>query len=247
MAKALSNFDQMWESYPSPGGEAEEVKATIGGAVNADWVTNTCVIRVSRAMNYAGHPIPLGYPNLVTLRGADGKRYAIRVAEFQKYMQQMYGPPQIKHEYDPPGGEPPPEIMGKQGIICFNVTGWNDATGHFDLWNGSECRHHGYFERASSVLLWEVPSGAAAGQLTGNGPRPRLLGSVGQSGKNRTEDVLIVQLLLKARGEDPGPANGHISDRTIDAIRDFQARFLSNPDGRVDPGGRTWRELNAQG
>ena len=36
----------------------------------------------------------------------------------------------------------------------------------------------------------------------------------------------------------PGPA-----DPTVKAIRAFQSRFLSSPDGRVDPYGRTWREL----
>jgi len=32
--------------------------------------------------------------------------------------------------------------------------------------------------------------------------------------------------------------------RTIQAIADLQRRFLSTVDGRVDPNGRTWRELN---
>ena len=78
--KQLSNFDSMWNEYPL--GEAAAIKKRIGGNVDADWIANTCVVRVSRAFNYSGHPIPNGRSSLVTVKGGDRLRYAFRVAEF---------------------------------------------------------------------------------------------------------------------------------------------------------------------
>jgi len=71
--------------------------------------------------------------------------------------------------------------------------------------------------------------------------------SVGRDGVNRRDDVLKVQRLLIARGyASLGPqASGSCDAVTIEAIRDFQAAFLRNPDGRVDAGGNSWRVLAA--
>ena len=49
--------------------------------------------------------------------------------------------------------------------------------------------------------------------------------------------------LLRDRGVDPGPIDGDIGRKTIAAIREFQGSFMRRPDGRVDPNGRTFREL----
>lgn len=69
--------------------------------------------------------------------------------------------------------------------------------------------------------------------------------SVGSKGKNHSEDVGKVQSLLNAAGTMPALAVDHTAGpKTIQAIRAFQARFLAEPDGRVDPGGRTLQELN---
>jgi peptidoglycan L-alanyl-D-glutamate endopeptidase CwlK len=67
--------------------------------------------------------------------------------------------------------------------------------------------------------------------------------SVGAGGVNRPEDVRVVQGLLRARGTDPGPADGICGKRTVGAIRAFQRGFLPNPDGLVEPGRATWRRL----
>lgn len=135
-------FSSLWNHYPT-GGSAT-VKRKIGGNVNLGWVTNTCVIRVSRALNYAGSPVPRNLPGLNTIRGGDGKRYAYRVREFHRFLNAHVRPP------DAVG-----DVKGRRGIIMFKVDIWADATGHFDLWNGSECAHHCYFDEASAVYLWE--------------------------------------------------------------------------------------------
>lgn len=68
--------------------------------------------------------------------------------------------------------------------------------------------------------------------------------SVGGRGVNRPADVEQVQTLLRRAGMDPGPIDRIAGPRTIAAIVDFQQRFLTKPDGRVDAGGRTLARLN---
>lgn len=68
-------------------------------------------------------------------------------------------------------------------------------------------------------------------------------GSVGQPpSANRFADVVLVQQLLNAA--DAGlKEDGDAGPATVLAIRDYQRNFLTRPDGRVDPGGRTWQHL----
>lgn len=235
MAARLKNFEKMWDAYPAPGGSADEAKHIIGGRATSDGIDNTCVLRVSRAFNYSGNLIPRSSTDeILTIKGGDGRNYAIRVREFTRYMRRKYGAPSYEHEYPAPGGgEVPASFKGRQGVIIFEVEGWTDATGHADLWNGTTCRHHCYFNKASRVMLWEVD----------DIPRPELSGSVGEGGRNNEDDVELVQQLLADNGIDPGVIDGKVGPKTIGAIRKFQSRFLAHPDGRVDPGGRTWREL----
>lgn len=79
--------------------------------------------------------------------------------------------------------------------------------------------------------------------------------SVGKRGINLSNDVRIIQTLLnKARKSslELGSAfseltvDGACGPKTIDAISQFQSIRLcvTAPDGRVDPGFRTWRALN---
>lgn len=68
--------------------------------------------------------------------------------------------------------------------------------------------------------------------------------SVGASGQNRRSDVEIVQRLLLRNGVSPGRIDGLCGPNTVRAIITFQSRFLSRPDGRVDPNGTTLRHLN---
>lgn len=75
-------------------------------------------------------------------------------------------------------------------------------------------------------------------------------GSVGQGGANLREDVRRVQGLLNRSDLAPlAPLaeDGRSGPATIGAIRHFQVRHvgMASPDGRVDPGGRTWRKLRA--
>lgn len=67
---------------------------------------------------------------------------------------------------------------------------------------------------------------------------------------NMPDDVRTVQTLL--RDVQPPLTNavtvtGSIDQPTLRAIREFQGRFMANPDGRVDPDGRTLYHLNNHG
>lgn len=76
-------------------------------------------------------------------------------------------------------------------------------------------------------------------------------GSVGDKGVNNKDDVTIVQQLLAphavALGRPPLDVDGDCGDNTVTAIRLYQERVmgLANPDGRVDPGGKTLQSLAA--
>jgi peptidoglycan hydrolase-like protein with peptidoglycan-binding domain len=72
---------------------------------------------------------------------------------------------------------------------------------------------------------------------------PNISGTVGQGGRNQAADVSAVQDLLRGRGFDPGPTNGQCGDSTVAAIRQFQAGFLTSPDGLIEPGRHSWQHL----
>lgn len=155
MAQKLPNFDTMSSNYPT--GTAEEVKTLVGGNVNATWITNTCVVRVSRALNYGGDPI-VTLTGVLTVRGGDELRYALRVKEFRNYMNTRYGSPSVIVKKGENGLIDKADLVGKRGIICFEVKGWSDATGHFSLWDGSKVLYdggHDYFGGlAYEAALW---------------------------------------------------------------------------------------------
>ena len=122
-------------NYPT--GTAEETKKVIGGNVNLPWLENTCAVRVSRSLNYAGKSfeIPMTVPGLATSGGKDGKRYAFRVDELSNFLRGKYGPPTIELV----GSEIKLKaFQGKQGIIAWHAGGMSDATGHFTLWDGKK-------------------------------------------------------------------------------------------------------------
>lgn len=73
-----------------------------------------------------------------------------------------------------------------------------------------------------------------------------LSGSVGLDGLNQPEDVSLVQQRLKDRGFDVGEPNGRCDQRLRTAIITFQSGFMRRPDGRIDPGGRSWRQLSSE-
>jgi len=159
------DFKTLKNCYPQ--GTADEVKARIGGAVDASWIENTCAIRMSHTLNCAGIPVP---PRVVDgkvqyIRGQNRDNYIFRVKQLDPEIKKRFGAGvtitapvgQRGVDYSP--------IAGKTGIIYFNTEGaWDDASGHFDLWDGKQMveRSHAdsatrdrYFSLSKSVTLWE--------------------------------------------------------------------------------------------
>jgi len=74
---------------------------------------------------------------------------------------------------------------------------------------------------------------------------------VGDGGKNNSADVIAIQTLLqKWEWVEPkvtvtGICSGKADDPTVQAIKNFQSKFLPSPDGRIDPGGTTLKKLDS--
>lgn len=51
----------------------------------------------------------------------------------------------------------------EHGVILFEVSGWQDASGHASLWDGSGCYDHCYFNqdganyRTNRASFWSLP------------------------------------------------------------------------------------------
>jgi hypothetical protein len=142
-------FINMLSAYPK--GSAEDVFDLIGGKVKANNFTNSCAIRLSRSLNYSGHPVSYIPPNL-TVSGGDKNWYIYRVTEIVKYLTIKFGPPDIVVKNKPYQ----PELRGKKGIIVFEVDGWDDASGHATLWDGNFCSDKCYFPLSKKVMLWTL-------------------------------------------------------------------------------------------
>ena len=81
---------------------------------------------------------------------------------------------------------------------------------------------------------------------------PSLSNAVGTGAANAAADARTIQRLLVRAAEltgdprlHPGPVDGVVGDGTEGAIARMQRRAGLRPDGRVDPGGYTWRRLRA--
>ena len=75
-----------------------------------------------------------------------------------------------------------------------------------------------------------------------------LSGSVGQRGQNKPADVQLIRLLLNAHLPVPAAPlqiNGQVDERLLSTIIHFQRQTvgMTHPDGRIDPGGRTFQML----
>ena len=86
---------------------------------------------------------------------------------------------------------------------------------------------------------------ASPAAASGSGIPTTLTGSVGRGGDNKEVDVRAVQQRL-IRNAIQLEADGKIGPKTIEAIERFQRARIGVADGRVDPGGNTWKALLGQ-
>lgn len=173
----LPPFDRLVETYPAAqtvtavkqliGGGADDTRAPPGpqqwlGGANGD----TCTLRMSRAFNYSGSPIPHGFPGLRTVKGRDHLNYAFAVREFEAWVRRNLGPADITVSGKPVARD---KFLGHKGLIIFDIVfgpnaDGSRALGHADLWDGktfydeingiSGAGDFDFFRRADRVSLW---------------------------------------------------------------------------------------------
>lgn len=147
-----------------PNFSAAIVFKQIGGKVELNYdlgvFNNACATRISAALNKSGgmHIIPFiedvgpnGKYEPQVSSGSHGLWYIFRVRILVKHLTQQYGKPE-KHR----PSEYKAKLKRRKGIIIFEVPGWNDATGHADLWDGDKCLWKGYGVFATQILFWEA-------------------------------------------------------------------------------------------
>jgi hypothetical protein len=139
------------------------VASVIGGKVAQNinrpggWA-NTCAVRMSYILNQTGvHIPPVAHQ---TVRGADRRSYFYPVKDLVKFLKQIWGDPDLMEPYPPSGGG---ALLGRKGIVLFEVAGWGDASGHATLWDGSLCYDHCYFNEPTASYttqranFWALP------------------------------------------------------------------------------------------
>lgn len=111
---------------------------------------NTCAARMSYAFNRSGIRLPVA-PAGGNLIGDDKFNYWLRVKDLKSFMLKRFKNPDISYTLQKVNNTQSPEvgkrmqgvllnvlqqIRHKKGIIVFEVEGWNNASGHFTLWDG---------------------------------------------------------------------------------------------------------------
>lgn len=168
---ALPKFEKLDANYPTTSDYKRILREINPELENNPAFQNTCAMRVSMALNAnPGHGIQRRV-GLLTVRGVDGMRYAVRVKELKNYMKIRYSLPHKTLNATPMGVINNAPILGLQGIVAFDVTGWGDASGHFTLWDGKKLLYdggHDYFNlydkfdngkviKVSKCTFWKCP------------------------------------------------------------------------------------------
>jgi hypothetical protein len=155
----LGYLEKNYPAFP-----AHAVFKQIGGKVELNFdigvFGNACATRVSKALNGSGglHKIPfykaVGPNGKLEGQVSSGRNkdwYIFRVKILKKYLTENYGAPEsfTPEEYEN-------NIKNRKGIITYEVNGWSDATGHADLWDGSNCVYQGYGDVSHKIHFWEA-------------------------------------------------------------------------------------------
>lgn len=151
-------IEMLFMYYPT--GTVQDVANVVGGTVeknlkNPQYTSykDTCCIRVSRSLNYAGDPIPWaggGIGKVRTDKGGDNKNYIYSTYDIRIYLNARYGYPQ-----NFPGTATAQDLNGLQGIIAFGYL-------HIDLWDMNKCAGHDRFGDSrianDGVHFWKTDS-----------------------------------------------------------------------------------------
>ncbi len=153
----LPKFEALAAAFLGPKYDSQAAARVIGGVVysnvmdpNQPEYKNTCALRVSRSLNYAGAKIPFTETNPRVNSGADRLWYIYSVDDLEGYLALTYGAPDVRKKGKSNGDVTGADFVGKKGIILFKSF-------HTDLWNGAGCEGYCYFNAVNEVMLWEAP------------------------------------------------------------------------------------------
>lgn len=196
--------------------------------------------------------------------GVDSKgRYVGSSSDIRMVQQYLINAGMLSATYVSKSGKKVSNVDGKLGSNTISAirkfqskkVGMKDPDGRIDPGGGT------WKKLVTYKTAPKTGGGGSAGG--GGGSTPQISGPVGldAQGKNvgSKADVKTVQQLLinkgflpattkNSKGQKVSNADGVLGPKTIAAIKSFQSKVLrfSQPDGRVDPGGRTWKALNGQ-
>jgi len=139
-------WSDIQRNYPATSTFTKDLYDEIGGGLpqalidNPDAYENSCAIRMSKALNYSGVFLPKAPSKGGNIRGKDRRNYWIRIKDLKKYLLDNLKKPTV----DKKGGVGVVEnFKNKHGIIVFDVSGGNNAGGHFTLWDGIDLLYVG--------------------------------------------------------------------------------------------------------
>jgi len=150
-------FQALWNKHPGHISVLEAYKK-VGREDAVAWgAANACTVRMCIAFHEAGFTIQ---PPKRWLRIFGTGAYArvpiiIRVTEFDTAMRQTYGAPTLSYHGND-GHLARAMVAKKKGVIEFVVSGFSNASGHFDLWNGSACKSEDYFQPSGPSAVLEA-------------------------------------------------------------------------------------------
>lgn len=174
------DFDNIWTNYPKENITPTEVYEMAGGKVylnhlnNPEIYANSCPIRICLALNNSGYFVTPS-SNDWNSKGdcGSGKKinnkkafYYYRVIPLVSYINRTYSNPNDVYliNKNVTAKDIKQELIGRKGIVRFNIQGWSDAAGgHITLWNGTVIGQGDYFEQNNlhgatliSVSFWEL-------------------------------------------------------------------------------------------
>mgnify|MGYP001084997769 CR=1 FL=1 len=148
----MTIYDELVRVYPTT--PPEELFASLGGQwpslVGNPNYKNTCAIRMSVALNAAGYTIPAKFREGVTENGGN---LIIKVRTMWDYMVETFGQPTWGMSKNPGTTV---KIPAHEGVVVYHAA-FADATGHFDLWSGTDFVGKGDMNDVASgfdLALW---------------------------------------------------------------------------------------------
>lgn len=169
-AQTLPGRNSFYSHFPKVGTNgmpSSQVYQLIGGhpyqahiAGNPNY-QNACALRVSRALNYSGNPIPVFKNNnneQKTEKGDDNLNYILDASSLLAYMKKTFPNSSPIHLVNKTPTEIKTALKGKWGIYIMipKNRATFGASGHADFWSNTGCLSGCYFDKAKEVYFWEL-------------------------------------------------------------------------------------------